>query len=253
MSAQSHPVLRGLPRPVRPLRRPAPEPGPGKGLSLQQAAGRAGGGTPRSRRGPAAGDAALPASASRATGTHRLPPPMDPATRLCPAPRLPPAGGLSLPAPNMAPWGKQPLRSPAARCLRTRTQDGRRHRPGPQPEAKMAASSFTIRGAAGIPVRIQDGSARWREAGWGSHVTRGGGVWTVSRRKREGPSREQGLAAAGAGWRRRSRRAAGRETRLSPRSPPALTRRPPPLRGPGAPGTSRPRCPRPRRGCRAGR
>lgn len=167
-------------------------------------------------------------------------------SRLCPALRWPPREGAVCPNLTWLPMENSrsaPRGSPPASCpLSTWPPPQRPKLRWPPAASPAAAPPGRLPGskmAAPAGVRLARGS-------------RDGGVWTVSRRKREGPSREQGLAA-GAGWRRRSSRAGGQETRLSPRSPPALTRRRTPLHGLGAPGTKQPRCPRPHRGCRAGR
>lgn len=73
---------------------------------------------PQQQGGPGAGGAALPASASRATGTHRLPPPnhsVDPAPRLCPAPRWPQRGGLKAARTQHGSLGKTPAPVPGHR------------------------------------------------------------------------------------------------------------------------------------------
>lgn len=100
-------------------------------------------------------------------------------------PRAPPP----LPAPNMAapttphgarPAGLTPLSKMAAATAASAQ--------GPLPESNMAERGFFAGGTTAAPARLQDGAR-----------SRDGGVWAASRRKREGPSREQRLAAAGAG------------------------------------------------------
>lgn len=118
MRAQSSTALRGPPRPVRPLPRPAP--------ARSQGPGRA---SPSSR--PHTGRTAAPPLSSkggREPGARRSPPPpqeqreltafLHPITpwtrrRASARPQDGPSGeGSKLPEPNMAPWGKHPLRSP---------------------------------------------------------------------------------------------------------------------------------------------
>lgn len=208
MRAQSSTALRGPPRPVRPLPRPAP--------ARSQGPGRA---SPSSR--PHTGRTAAPPSAARGAGSRGR---GAPRLRLKSNGNSPPSstqslrgpGAAPLPGPKMAPAGRAqscpnptwlpgentrsgPRAPPGTRWLQTRTQDGRR-RPrsakSPQPEPKMAAGSFTVSGAAGIPVRIQDGSPRWLWGWLGGHVTEGGGVDRVPA---EAWGTEQGTGTGGGG------------------------------------------------------
>lgn len=126
-------------------------------------------------------------------------------------PRAPPP----LPAPNMAasttPHGARPASlTPLSKMAAATAAPAQ----GPLPESNMAERGFFAGGTTAAPARLQDG-ARSRDGGCGPRP--GGSV-----RDRAGNS---GWRRRERGWRRRSRRAAGRGTRLSPRSPPAPTDR----------------------------